>query len=1012
VRLADDRRGRIPFALVGVVLLVASATFSAALSTRGPAVSDHSVEAAMEQTEATALATLRASVDDAATEAARDPVTAPANTSAGRVLNESGTLRDYLRVRIYVAARRHLSRVETRRGDVVATATLPATPTPNALRAAKRRVSVEAVDGGASLRATVANVTLEASREGSTVARERTSVTVVVSNPVLALHERTATYERRLNADPLEGAGLGRRLTARLYPVTWARGYAQHYGLPITNVLGNRHVALSANGAALQLQRRTFGRADPDGWTGLRGATARTLASDLNEPMPFAVPKVNAAATKAARDSNGAGTSEPRTSGTGRSETPVGRTLAVGVNASAERAYLDVVANGGNGTVGRTLAAAYTVDARLETTVRPVAAGSPPSPTPPGQNWTLAGERTDRSVTVSAANAPSPSVSGSEVVADRFGRRVVVEGEVTRRWRQGRAVTRTTATWTESYRVGVAVVVERPRDDAVPTRPIQPAFERGGALDGPNLADVPPRAVDRLVDAQGGRDAVARRVALDGALTTTAAIEGDRPERLRPWVLADLASLRERVRNLSTNASAGAVGSGRANPPGALADRVRDRRPALLDAPETYDGAADRARVAARAAYLDAVVEQLERRADETSSANDGLESALDDAGAGTPTRVERIYEQALTPADPARTESEGLTMVPDAEPAYLSRSAVSGSEMAGVEENGSYYPLATRNVNLFAVPYGDAADTVLDGVFGRPDAVPLETAARSLRAANRTLRATDDERLARNRDRLEDEVRHSLWVVDERLMGTLARYAGLTHAEQTAAVADARARWSGLGRQGLATANGSFARAVAAEAAARAELDATERDLLGVAVRDSVRRSLRARGSWTPQPPTNRTVDRTRHVARTAISEAVSTSGPDALVRAKDRWVGEALGDVPAGLPVLPAPGYWYATANVWTVTVEGSYGRFAVRTPRAASTPGIDVTYVRDGDWVALDVDGDGRRERLGRDERLSFSVQTVVVVVVPPNGNGVGDVDGDADERSDGWSSAGPG
>jgi hypothetical protein len=996
MRLADDRRGRIPFALVGVVLLVASATFSATLATRGPAVSDHSVEAAMEGTEAAALATLRSSVDDAASDAARNPVTAPVNASVGRVLNESGTFRDYLRIRVYLAARRHLPRAETHRGGVVASASLPATPTPGALRTAKRSVSIEAVDGGASIRATVRNVTLEARREGEVVASERTSVTVVVANPVLALHDRTATYERRLNAGPLDGPGLGRRLTARLYPVTWARGYAQHYGLPIANVLASRHVALSANGAALQLQRRTFGRADPDGWSDLRRATARTAARDAIEPLPVETPQVG-----------GAG------GGDAAASTAVRRNLTVGVNATADRAYLAVVANDGAGAVERALAASYTVDAGLETTVRTAVSGAKPPPARPGRNWSLAGERTGRSVTVTSTADLSPPAPKRGVVADRFSRRVTVEHTVTRRWRRGEAVTNTSASWIDSYRVGVAVVVDPPRGGAVPERPVRPAFEQGGALDGPNLADTPPRAVERLVDAQGGPDAVARRVALDESLNRTVEIEGDRPPALRRWVTEDLSSLRERVRNLTVNASTGAVGSGRANPPEALAERVGNRRATLLEAPETYDGAADRARVAARAAYLAAVIEHLDRRADATRSANDGLGSVLEDAGAGSPARVERIHDRAVASGEEqtSRSRSDGVRMIPDADPAYLSRSTVDGSEIIGAESDQSYYPLATRNVNLFTVPYGDAADTVLDGVFGRPNAVPLETAARSLVAANRTLRAADDERLARNRDRLSAEVRRSLLVVDERLMGTLARYAGLTHEEQTAAVADARARWSGLGRQGLATANGSFARAVTAEAAARAELDAADRDLLGVAVRDSVRRSLQVRGTWTPQPPTNRTATRTREVTRTALSNAVSTYGPDAVVRAKDRWIGEALGNVPAGLPVLPAPGYWYATTNVWTVTVEGSYGRFAVRTPRATSTPGLDETYVRDGDWVALDVDDDGRTERLGRDERVSFSVRTVVVVVVPPNGNGVGDVDGNADERSDGWSSAGP-
>jgi hypothetical protein len=52
---------------------------------------------------------------------------------------------------------------------------------------------------------------------------------------------------------------------------------------------------------------------------------------------------------------------------------------------------------------------------------------------------------------------------------------------------------------------------------------------------------------------------------------------------------------------------------------------------------------------------------------------------------------------------------------------------------------------------------------------------------------------------------------------------------------------------------------------------------------------------------------------------------------------------------------------------------------------------------------------VDGDGEAERLGHDERVSFETGTTVVAV-PPGGQGVGDVDGNADERSTGWSRPG--
>ncbi|MFC7136678.1 hypothetical protein ACFQRB_09550 [Halobaculum litoreum] len=107
------------------------------------------------------------------------------------------------------------------------------------------------------------------------------------------------------------------------------------------------------------------------------------------------------------------------------------------------------------------------------------------------------------------------------------------------------------------------------------------------------------------------------------------------------------------------------------------------------------------------------------------------------------------------------------------------------------------------------------------------------------------------------------------------------------------------------------------------------------------------------------------------------------------------------------AGLPVAPVPGYWYATANVWDVEVAGAYPRFTLSAP-APGPDGADgrIRYVRDGSPVTLDVDGDGTADRLGRNERVAFRTWTVVVAVVPAGPAGVGDVNGDADERSPGW------
>lgn len=88
----------------------------------------------------------------------------------------------------------------------------------------------------------------------------------------------------------------------------------------------------------------------------------------------------------------------------------------------------------------------------------------------------------------------------------------------------------------------------------------------------------------------------------------------------------------------------------------------------------------------------------------------------------------------------------------------------------------------------------------------------------------------------------------------------------------------------------------------------------------------------------------------------------------------------------------------------NVWIVNAHGSYARFTVRADRGL--PGRSLRYVRDGSRVRYDWDGDGHRELVGRSRPVDLEVETAIVVVVPPGGQGVGDTDGNADERSAGW------
>ena len=154
-RFAEDRRGRVPFALVGVLLLVGAATFGAAVSTRGPDRVDRDADVAVERASAETTAVLRSAVSEAARKAAAEPLTSPAETPYGRVLSDDRPFRDALRLRIYLAVRERLSVTRHRRGDVAAVASIPEVTTPAELRDAINRIRIQGIENGTALRVTV-----------------------------------------------------------------------------------------------------------------------------------------------------------------------------------------------------------------------------------------------------------------------------------------------------------------------------------------------------------------------------------------------------------------------------------------------------------------------------------------------------------------------------------------------------------------------------------------------------------------------------------------------------------------------------------------------------------------------------------------------------------------------------------------------------------------------------------------------------------------------------------------
>ncbi|ELZ86650.1 hypothetical protein C453_05914 [Haloferax elongans ATCC BAA-1513] len=1017
VRLADDDRGRVPFALLGILLLVASATFSGALSTHNP-VADRRVDEAVETVTAETNTAVRAAVRDAAREAAANPVTKRSNTTVGRLLSANNTFRDYLRLRIALAASEHLQTTAVQRGGVCATASLPSTPNESALRAALDRVAIEERENGTLLVVTVENVSVDAWRDGRHVVDDTITTTVGVQTPVLALHDRTERFEHRLDAGITDGGTMDATVTTALWASAWTRGWGQYAGAPIDNVVTNDHAALAANAGVLLAEKQAFGATDRDATGALGRAAVKTGARDLltltGSP---AAPKL-ANALPEPNPSESSDTPKPTD--------PENRSINSSVGPAADHALVALLDGDGRGSENgdhaesfdSVVTDAYRADAAV-VAERTVEQTTTPM-TQPGDGWELVGTETESNTTVTSLPTRTPDTHVETVVVDSASRLVTTTETSTRTWRRGNETLSSQARSTTETRVDLAVVVD-PQSVPGPDQNISPALSRGGALNGANYESAADVATDTL-ETSGGFDGLARDVAASDEPTPDS-IAVTRPSKLDTWLRGDLLDLHQRVRNRTVTVSAQSLAASESNPAAELAADIRADKDELLDAPTTYDGVADRARVAVRAAYLDHVLAELDRRANRTADATGAADDASQDSNVGSlsaAVAAKRAAGDTLGSAN-ATQSADGVRYVPDADPMYLSLDGQAGSSLPAVDSSGTYHPLVARNTNLFTLPYGDATDTVLEPVFGARRRVPLRVAARTLLAADATLDASNasNESLEKRHDRL--ETRHTrLEAAVTRAMRppttaaatTLTEHTDLSNTERRRVLRTALGRWESPAHRALAVTNGSAARAIAIEAAGAGT---TEADLLELRLDEAFRAARKQTGATVPQRLTNRTVHTTRSVREDAVATVATDAAMSATEKAVSKRVNKTLSSrlgknfrrVPAGFPVAPVPGYWYATVNVWDVELAGEFAQFRVH----ARGDTESLTYARDGASVALDWDGDGTSEAVGRGERVNFTVETAIVVAVPPSGIGVGDIDGNADERSAGWA-GGPG
>ncbi|WP_324663124.1 DUF7286 family protein [Haloarcula sediminis] len=995
VSLAADRRGRVPFAVLGVLLLVSSLALAPTLSTE-PAPSETDVERSLSVVSSASTTAVRDGVATAGRRAAAAPVVEPADTPVGRALRDDHAFRDSLRLRVYLQVRANLKRLSAHSAGVDATASLPAVDSTAEYERAIYRVAVKrAGDNDTAVRVTVKNITLTARRGDEVVTRRTVDRTVVVPTPVLHVHGQVETYEQRVQ-NGLTKPGLSQRMTARLYPIAWTRGYAQFGGAPITNVIANRHVSLATNGALLGVQRSVFGRSDPEGRQALTEATAAVGLNDIvaGTDSQLASDILSQTSYRPASQNISTGAGHPDES------------LRVGVNGTADAAYREV---GVPDALNATARDAYTVRADVVTEREHLSGGRPDRPDPPGDNWSFVAETESADASVVDAVDTEVAVPSRWHALDRWAR--AVEMTHTRRvtWKRGNDVRYTRAERSERVRVSLALVGRHRNDSLAPVRGIETAHEAAGSpLGGENLADVERKAADKLLG--GSRDRAAKDVALEEFEQDAVSVTGERPESIHTWIARDLRRLRERVRDIAVSADRGAVGTFQSNPSRQLRRTLRNRRSQLVDAPETYDSAAERARVAARVAFLDAVDRRLGGHAGNHSTVESGLEDRLGSISGGSlaelrrgltarETRVSRTRPTPDGPAGPVRTRVQ-------AQPQYLTLASVSESEFPAVD--GTEHPLAARNVNVFSVPYGNAATEVLNGATGSRNRVGLAAAARTLAAARDT-EVGSNTSLDERRQQLRTEVARANGVVTGALAERVRTETDAGQAESEQIVDDAMGRWGTTAARGMALANDSATQRIAEVAGTRQGLSTLEQDWLRIRLLRTATTALSTAGARPPRGLVNRTANTVRETARSRAQGALADSAQEKVQRVAKRKLGTQA--LPAGLPLAPRYLPWYATVNVWWVTVEGTYARFSVTESHGApDTPGATVRYVRERSAVRLDADGDGSGERLGRNRRISFRADTGVVVVVPPKPRGVGDKDGNSVETSAGWPDAG--
>ena len=1074
ISIADDDRARIPFALIGVLLFVTSLTVVGILEARPTPETDVDTSVAMDRTSAATQTAIRDATLEATEQAAMNPVHEPADTPYGQLLEGESAdevLERQLELLVAIQVQTALEGAGQELRDTTTTVEVPEASDPDALERAMNRTEIETRSSG-RIDVTIDEVRTTVERDGEVVADRTETVTVSVPSPIFELHDRTQAYEEALNTGALEGSGFGRQFSGRLYPIAWARGYAQYGGMPVSEVIANRHVEVTANSAAFATQESVFGTQDADGADAMRQAWLCLAAKDGDDlyggyndgdsPGIDSQDVCDSLEYVYGDQVGGEPPDAPSMQELSSHAPGMDEEESIAVSESAYVPMRHLLDSSGGDSLTAAFDRVYEVEASSSVTVHDTLTDPDPEPPDDGDHW----ERLD----VADLEFQNSSVFDVTVDAPRQERSFYTyEGTVVNAfermatWNDTRTndteAIETNVTATSTFEVEVTLRErEHSPDSAVKDRReygIDRKYSGGGPYSD-DFSDVPIKAADSFVGTRGeagfrsllaeaaedAREGRELRSGLD--IPTSRTIDaGYEHVALEAEVLEDLTAIQSEMADLEVEFERGDVIAepDEDGPVDDLIAEVEAERASLLDRSEAYSDPAEKAQYEARLQYLDLLLEDLELVADAHDHVMDGLDDELEGANAGLADATNYMQE-SMSAGDPEPQPIDDVQLLDDLEysvagsPSYLVTENVTTEDVPPVREGEEFAPMAAKNQNYFSIPY----DSVMTGILSRiprlglgdeETEVPMRTAGETLRAAMlaEELGADIDNEVDELSDDVDQEIGRVNFMIaretiDELEYGTSDRDPLVS--EISNSLSATLSDYGTTDEIAMALGEGKCTDDMVDTIIKGLENEPPEEyDNRQDAWEEKVQSTARPIVTETISKSTvefsdgiedldSEIRDEIEAVSEDVIeerleqAEVIDEEG-DIIISDEEEWLtGDAPSRVPAGLPILPAPGYWVVTTNVWDVKIDAEYARFEVSTNTGKPIDLTGTSYVRENKVSTINIDGD--IETLGNNDGIGFDSQSMVMVVVPPGGHGVGDRTGVRTECSESWPSSG--